>query len=105
MITNRDISRLKSGTMPYSLENQPFIIMREKVTMRLTENIGWQWSIMDAPEEKAAVIIDRKTASAIINHFKMEQAISNLDGCIWELPGSPFKLAYGKKSTSDQHKS
>ena len=97
MITRRDITRLKSGALPYCLQTQPFIIMREKVGLIFTDEVGWQWSIMDSPEEKAALIIDRETAMEIINKFKMYLALHNGQGSIYELPGSPFKNIYSRK--------
>ena len=101
MLNKRDIKRLKEGHIPFALEHEPFIIMRERVHLPGSDNGDWQWSINTSRSEDDMTIITREEALEIITEHHMFLAHSQAEGQIFEMEGLPFKKNYSdKKLTS-----
>lgn len=97
-IKRRDINALAKGEIPFVFQNTPFIVMRQCITMILTDNKTWQYSIVTTPTGKEEEIIDRETARQIIKANRMTLAHSESCGQIYELPGAPFRKLHARKN-------
>ena len=96
-LTKRDIRRLAEGDRPFSLGDQPFIVMRESISMPIVQEQSWQWSVRTSPDSKDATVIDRNTAVEIIRRNGMKRCLSINCGQIYEKAGQPFLKRYGRR--------
>ena len=97
MIKARDISRLKNGEMPYSLQGKPFVVIKQFIQMIFTENYSTEWIVTDNPGKFSFCPVPKATAMQIISRFQMSCTCNTEDGKVFELPGSPFKEKYSKR--------
>lgn len=95
-----DIRRLADGKTPGILRGKPFIVMRQSVRMRRTEEQKHSWEVFVSPEPEDSTTVDRKTAVRIIEAHHMSLAHSEACGQIYELPGKPFLKAYDRRPVS-----
>lgn len=96
-ITKSDLRRLAMGEMPLTLMGVPFIIMRQSVGLRHTEEQSTQWNLDTSPDEEDSIVIDRATAIDIIESQHMELAFTKSYGQIYELPGRPYLETYNRR--------
>lgn len=94
----REIRKLKSGKIPESMENNPFIIVRHLVKFIFGDESDWEYLIVRDNNRRNDTVIDKKTAFQIIETNKMELAHSKSFGNLYELPGAPFHEKYAKKA-------
>ena len=97
MLNKRDIKRLKEGQIPFALEHEPFIIMRERIHLPGSDSGEWQWSINTSRSEDDMTIITREEALKIISEHRMNLAHTQTEGQIYEMEGHPFKERYSNK--------
>lgn len=97
-ISKRDLRRLAEGDIPFILQGQPFIVMRQSVTLRRTEEQSAQWNLDLSPEEEDSYPISRETALSIIEANDMSLVHQEKSGQIYELPGQPFWEMYHRPS-------
>lgn len=96
MLTQKDINRLKTGQIPNVIAGQPFIVIRERVSLRGSDNGGWQWSVNTSPEKEDMTIVTRDEALEIIRENQMSPALTLPEGQIYEQEGRPFEKIYAR---------
>ena len=94
-LTKRDISRLRAGKTPYSLKGKPFIVIRYSIRTPISDDVGWNYSVIDSPEDtENAVRISKEAAMDIIERYGMRPALNIPCGKIYEMEGNPFLKKY-----------
>lgn len=96
-LTKRDISRLRAGETPYSLKGKPFIVIRYSIRTSISDDVGWNYSVIDSPEDtenKKTVRISKEAAMDIIERYGMRPALNIPCGKIYEMEGNPFLKKY-----------
>lgn len=96
-LTKREVSKLSTGEIPHTMTGQPFAVIRQSVTMILSDNQSWEWDVITSPKDSDTTEIDRDTAVKIIENHKMQLAYSSRDGQVYELPEKPFLEAYDRR--------
>ena len=98
MILNKeDIAKLAEGEIPVSLAGQPFIVIRESVSMPGGAGHSWEWSVLTSPKDTDATPVDRETAKHIIEAHDMSVAHSVRCGQVYETPGQPFLNRFNRR--------
>lgn len=90
---------IKNSVMGKALSNMlnPFIIVRQNVTLPYTKVSFKEWTLITTPDDTSGGYpLDQQTAESILNANNMILAHSDSDGEIYEMPGTPFKTGFSR---------